>query len=380
MTLVVYEWRKLFRLPALWAFILLCLAFNGLLLLQEYDSRGWFNDTSAVTAFLGQRVDDTFAQRLASMPRTEHRVSLLGSVEEMENIYEDYDLETLSAFYANQVRSSPMAVRWMTWKYRQLMPRVEHLAQTGAAMDLYAGPVTQKNHQFLFGTLLRAITAEGAILGMLSMLYLLGYEHQNRTALTVYSSRTGRGVCRWKILAGVLAGVLLYLLVLAVTLGGYLSVWDYGGVWSASVSSQFNYLVDLLHIRPFFTWADFTVGEYLTACVALGGGLTMVFTLLAGVFGTLIRNTYLAALSMILLFVGVLTAICVFGDLKLWPAYFALSFSPLNAWLCAGGWFTELGLSAVVPWQETISVVMHLALLGIGTACAFRHFSRKDVF
>ena len=27
MNLAVYEWRKLFRLPALWAFLALCLAF-----------------------------------------------------------------------------------------------------------------------------------------------------------------------------------------------------------------------------------------------------------------------------------------------------------------------------------------------------------------
>ena len=32
MTLVAWEWRKLVRLPALWGFLVLCLAFNGLLL------------------------------------------------------------------------------------------------------------------------------------------------------------------------------------------------------------------------------------------------------------------------------------------------------------------------------------------------------------
>lgn len=380
MTLVVYEWRKLCRLPALWVFFLLCLVFNGLLVLREYDSRERFNDTSAVAAFLGQQVDDTYTQRLAAMPRTEHREILLSAVTAMDNIYEDYEIESLSAFYANQVRSSPPAVGWMAWKYRQLAPRVEHLAQTGAAMDLYAGLVTHESHQFLFGTLLRAVTAEGAVLGMLSMLYLLGYESQNRTALTVYSSRTGRCVCRWKVFAGSTAGAAWYLLLLAATLGLYFSLWDYSGVWKASVSSQFNYLVDLLRIRPFFTWADFTVAEYLAACAALGWGLTTVFTLLAGVFGTLMRNTYLAALSLLVLFVGVLTGICVFGDLKLWPAYFALSFSPLNVWLTAGGWFTELGLSAVIPWQETVSTAMHLGLSGIGIAWAMRRFSRKDVF
>ena len=39
MSLAVCEWRKLFRLPALWAFLALCLAFNGLLIasLSPYD-------------------------------------------------------------------------------------------------------------------------------------------------------------------------------------------------------------------------------------------------------------------------------------------------------------------------------------------------------
>ena len=39
MNLAVYEWRKLFRLPALWVFLALYLAFNGLLIatLTPYD-------------------------------------------------------------------------------------------------------------------------------------------------------------------------------------------------------------------------------------------------------------------------------------------------------------------------------------------------------
>ena len=35
-------------------------------------------------------------------------------------------------------------------------------------MDLYAGPMTHDSHQFLFGTLMRAMVGEGAVLGMLA--------------------------------------------------------------------------------------------------------------------------------------------------------------------------------------------------------------------
>lgn len=85
----------------------------------------------------------------------------------------------------------------------------------------------------------------------------------------------------------------------AVTLGVYFRLWDYGGVWRASVSSQFNYLTDMLFRRPFLTWGDFTVGGYLAG---------------------------------------------------LWIAYFLSLVQPSCVWLGIGGWFTELGLSGAVPW------------------------------
>ena len=61
MNLAVYEWRKLFRLPALWAFLALCLAFNGLLIatLSPYD-RAFFNETFQTAKALGQQVDEDF--------------------------------------------------------------------------------------------------------------------------------------------------------------------------------------------------------------------------------------------------------------------------------------------------------------------------------
>lgn len=72
MSLAVYEWRKLFSLPALWAFLALSLLFNTFLIctLSEWD-RTFFNDTSADAALLGQRVDQAFCDGLAALPVTD---------------------------------------------------------------------------------------------------------------------------------------------------------------------------------------------------------------------------------------------------------------------------------------------------------------------
>jgi len=382
MMLAVYEWRKLFRLPALWGFLALCLAFNWALIGSESNQRELFNQVGAVTEELGQRVDGAFHAGLREYSRSELRDALIEAADGMEDIYRDCDLEGLSQFYQKTVGKSPLAAKWMAWKYRLLEGRVEHLSETGAAMDFYAGPLNDLTHdsfQFLFGTLTRAIVLESAVLGMLGMLYLLGYEDMNRTGQQVYASRAGRRVCRTKVLAGLVAALGMYMLAALLTLLPYFILFDYSGVWRASVSSQFNYLVEMLVRRPFFTWGDFTVAGYLSASLGLGGALTAVFTLLAAMCGTAGKNVYLAALTLGLLLLGGVAASSLCAGAGWWLLYFLLGFLPAQVWLCANGWFTEMGLSAVLPWQETIAVVLNLIAFGLGTALALRRFDRKDV-
>lgn len=380
MNLVYCEWRKLFHLPALWAFLGLCLVFNGLLIATQspYD-RAFFNDTSADAELLGQRVDGEFLAGLSAMPETENRKLLLQSVAGLEDVFETYDTGELADFYTGVVKTSPLAMEWMTWKYGLLAERVEHLSQTDAALDLYAGPATYGSHQFLFGALFGAILGESAILAMLGTLYLLGYEGLHQTEGLACATRTGRQLWGVKLLAALPASTVVYGLLASFTLTPYFLLYDYGGIWSASVSSQFNYFSDMLFVRPFLTWGDFTVGQYLTAALALGAALTAVFSLLAAVFGIFIRNSYLAALALMALCFGGLGIVSALGELGWWAVYLIACFQPVIVWLSCSAWFTELGLTAVLPWQETIAVGLNLLLLGGGAILVLRRFSRKDV-
>ena len=379
MRLLRYEWSKLARLPALWGVLVLCLAFNCLLIGSGDRWRREWNETAAMTGGLGQRVDEDFLDGLGQQLQSEYRDYLLSAAEGMTDVYADYDLKSLSDFYNSYVKSSPTAAVLMGRKYEQLAERIAHLSETGAAMDWYGGPVTHNVHQFLYGVLMRAVLTEGAVLGMLSMLFLLGYENQQRTAAGVYASRTGRKLCRCKALAGITWALAVYLLLAAVTLGIFLLFWDWSGVWDGSVSGQFNYIIDLFYPRPFFTWTDFTVGGYLAAAVGLGGLLTVVFALLAAVCGTLVSNVYLSALVLTLLLCGGAAVQALCAQAGLWMGYALLTFQPVSIWLYVNGWFTELGLNAFIPWQETVSTGLGLAVCGIGTALVLRHFGRKDV-
>lgn len=379
MRLLRYEWSKLARLPALWGVLSLGLAFNCLLIGSGDRWRWEWNEVASMTGGLGQQVDTDFLDGLGRRPQSDYRDYLLSAAEGMTDIYADYDLKSLSDFYNSYVKSSLTAAVLMECKYEWLAERVAHLSETGAAMDWYGGPVTHNVHQFLYGVLMRAVLTEGAVLGMLSMLFLLGYENQQRTAAGVYASRTGRKLCHCKVLAGITWALSVYLLLAAVTLGIFLLFWDWSGVWGGSVSSQFNYVIDLFYPRPFFTWTDFTVGGYLAAAVGLGGLLTVVFALLAAICGTLMRNVYLSALLLTLLLCGGAAAQALCAQAGLWMGYALLTFQPVSIWLYVNGWFTELGLNAFIPWQETVSTGLGLAVCGMGTALALRHFGRKDV-
>lgn len=379
MTLVAWEWRKLVRLPALWGFLVLCLAFNGLLLWEEDSLRQPFNEASAIAEVLGQRVDGTFLDGLERLPRTEYGDLVLSAAREMTDIFEDYDTRDLAGLYEGVVKDSPAAVRLMSWKYTLLAERAAHLSGTGAAMDLYAGPVTHDAHQFLYDTLFRAVVTESLLVGMLSMLYLLGFEGQRRTVSLICASRSGRKLYGKKVLAGLTAAVFLYILLAAVTLSVYFCLWDYGGVWGGSVSSQFNYLTDMLFRRPFLTWGDFTVGGYLAAELTLGALLTADFALLAAVCGLLLRNVYASALVLAVVCFGGVGLTAMLAQMGLWCGYFASLVHPACVWLGIGGWFTELGLSGAAPWQETVSTGLDLLAFGLGTALSLRLFRRKDI-
>ena len=133
MRLLGYEWRKLVQLPALWGVLALCLAFNCLLISSGDRWRWEWNETAAMTAGLGQRVDTDFLDGLRQQPWSECRDCLLSAGEGMTDIYADYDLQPLADYYTGYVKGSPGAAALMERKYDRLAERTTHLSETGVA-------------------------------------------------------------------------------------------------------------------------------------------------------------------------------------------------------------------------------------------------------
>lgn len=360
MGLITYEMKKALCIPALWAFIGLSFMLNGLLVFGNASVRDYFH-----------------------IEKSAGRQSLVyGSSEVVhtpENIFAGYDTQSLAAFYTGIVGESQTAVRWIEKKYSLLQTRAEHLAESGAALDHYAGNATYESHQFLFGALMRAMLAESSICAMLVVLYLMGFEQLNHTGEQVCASRAGRRLWVKKLAAAMLSAEMLYVFIAGMTLTVYLSQWDYGGIWGDSVSSRFNYLTDMLYKRPFLTWGDFSVGGYLAASLVLGAALVAVFALTAAVCAMLFRNIYAAALVLGLVLFGGIGLGSLFSQCRLWAAYFITTMQPSAVWLSVNVWFTESGIATFMPWQETAAVVLNLVLSGMAMRVVFRRFMRRDI-
>ncbi len=361
MGLIAYEMKKAFCIPALWAFIVLSLALNGLLILENDNIRDYFLLENGIEKNVIKMQDGNVV------------------INAPENTFVGYDTGALAAFYVEIVKESPTAAGWIQRKYSLLQPRVEHLAQSGAALDHYAGNATYESHQFFFGTLMRAMLAESSICAMLIVLYMMGYEQLNRTEGIVCASCIGRRLWRKKLAAAMLSAEALYVFVVGMTLLFYFSLWDYSGIWGDSVSSRFNYLTDMLYKRPFLTWGDFTIGGYLAASLALGAALVAVFALIAAVCAMLFRNIYAAALVLTTVLFGGIGVGSLLSQCRLWAAYFITTLQPQAVWLDVNVWFTESGIATFVSWQETAAVVLNLALYGAAVWGVFRRFMRRDI-
>ncbi len=131
--------------------------------------------------------------------------------------------------------------------------------------------------------------------------------------------------------------------------------------------------------KPFITWADLTVAQYLCAVILLGGVVAVLFVLLAAICGMLVRNAYLGPLIWGTICFGLYTAPAICSSLGLWMVYFLLCCSPVGLWTGMEVWFTESGIRSLIPWQESIAAVAGLILLGTGVGLALRRWNRKDV-
>lgn len=372
------ELKKVINIPMLWIFLVLCLVFNVFIIMTgNYDAK-WVNYVSQTSLVTGQRMGSEYSNLLAQLPDSQYRTAIHSQTTGSKNTFEDYKTSDLADIYINLIGLTGTLAEQMKAKYVRLQPVINEMSDNGVSMDFYVGELTYEHFGKLFRGIFKSILTESILFAVLVMLYLLGYESQNKTELLVYSTKTGRQVVRTKVLAGLLMGIVGFILLCGISLTVFFTVYDYSGIWNANVSSQFNYIVEGLFRKPFMTWHSFTVWQYLLATILLSLILITVFSLFSMVLGLLIRNTYISFLIFIALNMGMMTLPFVLSSISKY-AFFLSENTPISLWYYQSLWFTEAGGLALWPWFESIGVTIWLLLLGALGWCAIRYFYRRDL-
>lgn len=382
MRILKAELKKMVSMPMLWGFLVICLMLNiGIVFLyqQKIVDYSYFSYVGDISAVTGNVLGNEFSKKLSAMPDSAEKRCLVSETKNPVPIYKNYDAGELADAYIGLYGMSGIGADLLQIKYERLQSAVESLNQEGAEFSLYSAGTTVQMHDLLFGVVLRAVITECCILAVLIMLYLCGYEYQNKTEFAVYTTKTGRGIYKYKFAAGLISSVICFVFIACLTLLVYVSFFDYSQIWGCSVSSGFNYISEMIGIKPFLTWIPITVGGYLIATLGLGLVLTLVFAMMGAFIGFLIRSNYVGALLFFVIALAMMTVPYMFSKAGIWSWYFLLQFTPVRLWFVQPDWFTDMGSVSVIPFHETAGVLFNVFLWGSLLFIAWQYVKRKDV-
>ena len=379
-----YELKKLLKSAAVWGFIAVCLLFNIIIISNSGNAYADF--VSTVAEDIGYILDQSFYAKLSQVTASDKQAKyyleqLKYETGGVTDVFEGYEVKDIADIYINVAGLSGFFAKTMRDKYTALQKVVEEKAERDESLTLYFAGATHHRHHFLFGTLTGWLFTEAVLVSVLLVLLSIGYENIHGTESLVYSTKKGRLVLRPKFAASVTAGVLDYALLALITLVVYFSKTQYGGVWRSSVSSLFNYRVDLIAgIRPFVTWYSFNILTYLMAMLAMGAGVVLCFMLMAFSIGMLVRNSYMAFLVLLIANgVNVVLPMQVSQTLPIGLAIRCFSIlSPVWLWLKHGIWFTDGDIDIIWPHFEMLGLCMSLAVLTALCLLATNYFRKRD--
>ncbi len=377
--MLTWELRKLWSLPMISVFMILCIAFNMLIIFANRNGNGYVSYVIEVTEEIGGQMGEGFDRLLPALSDSQYKDTLISEASGAVDIFIQFDATEIGALYINAYKLTGAQADRLERKYNKLQDAVKILDEQDASLSLNAAGMTKSLTDALFRYLCRAVITEGLLLAVLMALYSSGFEKLNRTALSVYSTRTGRGIQRAKFAASTLSALGAYVLLAASSVGVFALLWNMGPIWKASMSSQFNYIISMGLELPFVTWKPFTVAGYLAATLGLGAMVVMLFHGFGFVVGLLTGDAYKGFAVFLVLGALNFALLVMTGDSGEWLLYQLIQWSPIALWWFQPLWFTDMNIITVLPWQECWEAVSCTGLCIGLLMLARRYFHRKDV-
>lgn len=291
-----------------------------------------------------------------------------------ETIYQDFDIHSLLTSKYTPDESGYYA--WISHNYDKLQERVEQIRATNEDKYAFYPGIDYKVHSLLFMSLLRMVALQSLILTVLAVLYLMDYERIHKTEYLAYASRTGRNIQLTKWLSGITMGFLYSVILAAVSLMLFLLCVPMQGLWETPISSFMVMQQRGFFLYPYITFVRLSFGKYSLLSLLTVFLLVLLVGIFSGAVQFFFRNSYLAMLSIGLLFMGMIALPYLFGTGFL---HTAMALNPAALWYMCGGWFIEYDPAVSFAWSEflTIGVWLIVALLGI--KFGKKHFLKIDM-
>lgn len=377
--LIGHELKKLFGLRALHLFVLLCIGFQLMMFMSGRDGAAYVSYVRQARQTAGERMGDGFSRQVSRLADCEEKERLMRETKGAVDIFEAYDPHKTARLLVDSCRMRGWVAKALERKYERQAARVHALAKADASLEVAAAGMTDTLFDMLFYRLCRGSLTSGLLTAVFAALYICGSEQMERTWQTVYATRRGRWIQREKLLAGLLYTAAAYSVTAVVSCVAFAYVWRLGDIWNADMATQF-YTIRMMGMRlPFVPWADMTLREYLAATLALGGAVIVAFYLLGYAAALFLKNSLVAFAVLLTASALLLELSMLSGDSGSWGIYALSMWSPVMVWWSQPLWFSDMGINAVVPWQECMAsglcLLAAVALLRSG--CWY--FYRKDL-
>ncbi|MBK5241854.1 hypothetical protein [Clostridium sp.] len=273
----------------------------------------------------------------------------------------------------SQYKLSGRAADTVRTQYKKLSKRFDKLKENGEYKNLFFIGRSYKMHSLLFKSLFRNFIYEIMILVVLITGYLINYEFENKTQLVVYSTKRGRNLAQDKFYVSIFASILVTTIIISITLVVYFSVVSYSELWTVPISSGFN----SDYGSPYISWWNMSFIIYLIYCIVLVYLCELLFTFIAYIISSFIKNSYIVFFTFAIIF-GI--ALVIPG---LMPGnsmvIFAANFTPFVLISNPSLWFMEKGILTFKYYEVITISIWTIILLTICGLCT-RRFKKQNLY
>ena len=291
--------------------------------------------------------------------------------------YEEYDVNAAGQTYIQRGKITGAPARFISQNCARLQERVVQIKSNGERDTLFFPGTVYQVHGFLYGTLLKAIVMESAILGVLVMFFTVNYEFAHGTQNLAYASRRGRKLLGDQFRAGMLAGMLVPVFFMGAALPVFFANYHFSNVWNSFVSSGMNAEPNGMKIIPYVTFGPMTMWQYLWANIGLVLVLQAVFCLLAFAAAVFCRNSYIGFLGYALAGMLLISIPSVLPWNTMLPLI--LSANSVVAWYDCGGWLTQVAMIDAYPGYFPVIFLLGASVTAIAAFFGIRRFRRADL-